>query len=347
MKYTAVFVCQAGFIEMQSLFLAASLRESLQGDFKIIAAVPKNFGNIDNVTKEFFKTINVDIIEFHNEFNPAYPLGNKIYAVNLTQTEFTLFIDSDSVCVKSFNPSSFPECEVFCCTEDPFLSYSIEEWENFQKLLHVEVPMHTLKQSMNTPLLWIKASTEIAKNWMLFAKTIHKAVYYENFSMRRKRKIDNIAFTMANYATQTNCCVSDPLTWNGDPQWWSYSRCTCHDWEKMIHVKERVFNPYMCLPDHVFYYDDNVLKSLGLPYFLNLANGSGYCEVHQGKTNIKRRQVGLSHYPFVRSFLYSILSKYPIIDQHPQFNNYIQRYIQNNDTAWFMKPASYVRKPYF
>ena len=342
--YCAVFVSQKGFLEIQSIILAASLRENLQGNFSIKAAIPENFGKLNKLTYQIFEKLEVQPFFFQNDFCPTFYRGNKPFAANLDAN--VLFLDSDIICVKPFSPLCLPKADVFCFTEDPYLPYSPKEWKDIANLFQVSLPVFEglNKQNLNTPIVYFKKSTKLGSKWLEATKALHNAVHSGRILLRKVRKIANMGFSMAVYSSNLDLHVSDPLTWDGSPNWWSYPHCSCHIWEKQIPVSKRIYNQYLCSPDHVYFYQNGVQKKLGLPYFFVLQNGFGYCPIHQGHTSLDFNKIGLSYYPEVRSFIYKLLSKYPMIDCHPEWESYLNRYFINKDSFWFKKPEHYGEK---
>jgi hypothetical protein len=342
--YTVVFVCQNGFIEIQSLFLACSLRRYLRGDFQIVAAHPKNFGSLDKVTLDTFDRLDIEVISFKNNFHPIFHMANKPYSLSLIDGP-VLYVDSDIILTKPFHPNVFPECDVFCFTEDPFFSYSSQEWDNISALFGVEIPPcpegEINLQCTNAPIAYC-SSGGIGEKWLDFSRRLHSEVHSDRIEMKRKRKITNICFGMAVRAMGLDLHVSEPITWDGSPDWWSQPRCQCHEWEKKTPVSKRMFNKFLSVPDLVYYYEGDEQKCLGTPYFYCLQNGFGYCPEHQGGDFPVK--IGLDHYPNIRSILYSFLRDNPLLDQHPEWNQYIYRYFQNEDSEWFQKPKNYGTK---
>lgn len=345
MKYDVVFVCQKGFLELQSILLAISLRKNLVGDFNLVAAHPENLGQIDSITRAIFKKLDVEVKSFTNDFRPLFHMANKPFASTLVN-EKILFVDSDIILFKPFTPEYLPESECFCFTEDPFFSYSPQEWEYICDLFGVIIPPQPRDkinlQCMNTPIYFAHEAKRFNSVWLEFTRKLYSKVKNNEIKMKRKRKVANMCFGMAVRSVGLDYHVSEPLTWDGNSNWWSYPACECHPWEKKLPVSQRKPNKYLSMPDLVYYYENDERKSHESPYFFSLPNGSGYCPTHQGGNFPV--SIGLNQYPEIRSFIYSLLYAFPEIDQHPGWSHYLKRYFFNSDKKWFNKPKHYGKK---
>lgn len=116
-KSTAfVFVCQRGPLEVESVLLAASLKQCLRGEYELIAAVPtpaESFGTPQEPTFRLLRALGVRIVAFENTILQERPAGggpflltNKIFCLRVsTQAEKLVFLDSDQLCRREFNPA--------------------------------------------------------------------------------------------------------------------------------------------------------------------------------------------------------------------------------------------------
>ena len=108
--YSIVFVSQAGIIELESLFLAVSLRRFLKDNVEIIAATPSKEALCPK-TIELFDNLSVEIREFHNPLTDYAVairrdllMTNKIFAIDLiSESNDVVFIDSDTIALKELS----------------------------------------------------------------------------------------------------------------------------------------------------------------------------------------------------------------------------------------------------
>jgi len=122
-KYSFVFVCQKGQIEIESLFLAASLKHFLKCDYELIAMVPgpeSYFGKPSAITLNLLKKMGVRVEFMNNDVisktlaknpdtdfsireNKLLFMSNKIYCLKIPMTgDKTIFLDSDIFFTKAF-----------------------------------------------------------------------------------------------------------------------------------------------------------------------------------------------------------------------------------------------------
>lgn len=112
-KYAFVFICQEGKLEVESVFLAASLKRYLKCEHELIAAVPSPpeiMGTPRDITLELFKKMGVRIVNIHNDlasdrgFNKLHLFTNKMYSLRIPiSADKFIFLDSDFLCRKDFH----------------------------------------------------------------------------------------------------------------------------------------------------------------------------------------------------------------------------------------------------
>lgn len=333
-KYTFFFVCQEGLLEIQSILLAISLRRNAT-PYQCIAVSP-NIEKIHPITKGLLNDLKVELKEIQNDIQPAYPIGNKVFAMNIpTKTEFKLWIDSDHFCFKSFDPDQDICHDCFAFAHEPEIIMSRPQWEQVYKYFNIPLPQFSGldKLHVGASLVKIKNNIGFERLWLENLRKLNHA-NNNNLVQINRRQMDQIALGLT-VRKFPEFYIDNPITWNGDHNWWSLPQCTCHPFEKNIPTKERRPNPLLSAPDLMTTFQDNEIKILFEPKFLFLAEGAGYCPNHQGGNP---QPHGLSTYPFIRNEIYSIMSEFPIIDRIPAWSYYYKRYFQNTDTSWFRKP---------
>ena len=107
LRYCFVFVCQQGELELQAMLLAASLKRKLRCEHELVAAVPSppaRWGTIADATRRMFARVGVRICEVQNDFEPTYPIGNKVGCLSIqTDADKLVFLDSDILCMAEFH----------------------------------------------------------------------------------------------------------------------------------------------------------------------------------------------------------------------------------------------------
>ncbi|MGF1458209.1 MAG: hypothetical protein ACFBSG_04215 [Leptolyngbyaceae cyanobacterium] len=147
--YAFVFVCQQGDLEGLSLLLAASLKRFLKGQYELIAAVPlpaEKWGQLAPETLATFKQMGVRIEYFKNP-RPrdikGNPLTNKIYSLQIpTQMNKLIFLDSDLLCLRDFDPEGQFKCPVSAA---PTFRATGRNWEEIYQAVSAEVPSTRIK----------------------------------------------------------------------------------------------------------------------------------------------------------------------------------------------------------
>ena len=102
-RTTVAFVCQGGPIELQSVLLAASLRQHVRGDHELVACLPgprATWRGPAETTLHCLAALGVRIADTTNPVADDYPIGNKVGAAAVaTAAERILLLDSDILCL--------------------------------------------------------------------------------------------------------------------------------------------------------------------------------------------------------------------------------------------------------
>lgn len=109
MKYSFVFICQQGELEIKSLLLAASLKRFLRCDYELVAALPQPealWGQPSATALDLLETLGVRQVQITNPIGHHYPIGNKLACLNIeTSADKIVFLDSDMLCLREFRHS--------------------------------------------------------------------------------------------------------------------------------------------------------------------------------------------------------------------------------------------------
>ena len=105
--FAFVFVCHGGELEIKSLLLAASLRETFGDAPQLIAAVPQpaaTWGAPSSAALEMFRRLCVDVQAVENPIGAEYPIGNKLACLSVaTRARTVAVLDSDILCLRGFD----------------------------------------------------------------------------------------------------------------------------------------------------------------------------------------------------------------------------------------------------
>lgn len=185
MKFSFVFICQKGKLELQSMLLAASLRENLRGDYELVAAIPgpkSLWGEISPLTKKLIGQFDVRVVGIENEIDTDYPIGNKLGCFNIqTDADKIVFLDSGILCLKPFSPVEH-FTEQFCAS--PINQPWFNEWKQVYELFNLPYPTERFRAKLtneeilpcyNTGLIAVDNGLNFSKEWIECCKIIDKA----------------------------------------------------------------------------------------------------------------------------------------------------------------------------
>lgn len=250
-KFCMTFVCQAGELELKSLLLAASLRKFLGDDIELIAAIPSPqsvWGRPKASTYDLLSKMGVKTVAIENPINCEYPIGNKIAALGVkTTSEATIFIDSDILCTRPFDPEeafSLP----FSAKPADNATYGKDRqvWERIYALINVPPPSRSVLTThtqeliapyFNAGVVCVKDGIEFSKVWAETCKNIDNCAEINN----KRPWLDQIGLPLAAAKLQYDFeCLDEqynypvhlkPLDPDNFP-------CLCHYHEPSILARE-------------------------------------------------------------------------------------------------------------
>ena len=107
MKYSFVFICQQGELEIKAMLLAASLKRYLRCDYELVAAIPHpptRWGTLCESTLSLMQILGVRSVPIINRIDDNYPIGNKVSCLSIeTSADKIIFLDSDILCLHEFS----------------------------------------------------------------------------------------------------------------------------------------------------------------------------------------------------------------------------------------------------
>lgn len=100
-----IFICQKGQLEIESILLAWSLRNTLSQKINLIAACPRHadWAELSDSTLKALNFLEVKFAFFDAPFGSFYPIGNKIAALGLLDDkQESCFLDSDILSIEDW-----------------------------------------------------------------------------------------------------------------------------------------------------------------------------------------------------------------------------------------------------
>lgn len=147
-KYSVIFICQSGDIEIKSILLALSLKDHVGPEVELIAAIPRPgdqtyYPSIK--AKSLLNALNVKTIEFENPYlkNKKVETGdlftNKSFCLNIScQGKYIIFLDSDILCLNKFSLSEELLEPDFLAKQVDFAN--VRNWEILYKHFRLKIP---------------------------------------------------------------------------------------------------------------------------------------------------------------------------------------------------------------
>ncbi len=290
MNITFFFVCQEGLLEAQAAVLAASLRYHL--DVPLVAALS---GKVHEITLKVLDTFGVQAVPIVNNFNPPYPEGNKLIAYNIpSDCDYRVWLDSDMLLTKPFDMGLLTQGDGVFLDAPKYEVITNLDWRKSFEILDMDYRYDF--RYTRACLLSTRNSTGFHEKWYdNCLKLRSKAFGY----LRTPRQVDQIGLTLTYLQY-------------GD------------GFKKVIHNYKK--NPIFAFPDDIYVFDG---KKIILAPFLVLQKHYMYFE-RQGKPVPDRSNPqSLAYYDEIRSVIYSLLARYPLIDRIPAWTEYYDIYLKN------------------
>ena len=278
---TVLFISQSGILEVQSLLLAVSLRKHAP-HLHLKACVPIQFGELHSLAKKTLKSLEVEIVEVKNDFNPVYPCGNKLSAaLEMPENDMSMFLDSDIICVKPFEGFGNKTTVV---TTGRYDIITHLEWCNIFDFFDLEMPIKF--DHIRSPL--VSCDFEFAQRWHCNAVKLWDYVHKGKMSLRKIRQIDQISLTITVLQSED---------------------VEIHQWHN---------NDVLQSPSEIYNFEDGNLRlPLKWPHFVVLQKGWLYYNRQGCPKQELPNPNSLAYYPEIRSMIYDLLSVCPDIDRIP------------------------------
>jgi hypothetical protein len=159
-KFSFVFVCQQGRLEIEALLLAWSLRRFATGPHKVLAAVPRPasaWGEPADSTLSALAELGAEIRDVENRLDVEYPIANKLSSLALdvgSDIDKRILLDTDMLLVSEFagGPALAP---TLCATpaRSATWSSSSEKWQELYGMFGLEVPATRVQATVSGELM--------------------------------------------------------------------------------------------------------------------------------------------------------------------------------------------------
>jgi hypothetical protein len=157
MKFSFVFVCQQGRLEIEALLLAWSLRRFATCSYEMLIAVPRPasiWGEPAESTLSALVELGGEIRHIENHFDTAYPIANKLSCLGLevgSDVDKRVFLDSDMLLVREFDGKRPELARTLCATPERSATWSssVERWKELYGMFGLEVPATRVRATVS------------------------------------------------------------------------------------------------------------------------------------------------------------------------------------------------------
>ena len=183
LKWSFVFVCQAGELEIKSMLLATSLQRFLRCNYELVAAIPQptsQWGQISASTQALMQTLGVRSVPITNSIDLNYPIGNKVACLGIeSSADKMVFLDSDILCLREFSPQNQRELATvfhapFAAKPADLVTFTgdIQLWQQIYDLFHSPLPQWRVIATVSGELMlpYFNAGVIAIANGMDFAQ---------------------------------------------------------------------------------------------------------------------------------------------------------------------------------
>jgi len=227
-KYSFIFICQKGDLEIKSLFLALSLKKYLKVNYELIAVIPEMYNRVElpsestlNILKK--NNIRIEIIKntFCNNSNnyiTGDKISNKIFCFNIAvDSDKIIFLDSDMLCISPFvNNNIFSDYNFIAKQVDVS---NVRSWEKIYKIFNIEMPTQLIPCTVDNFLLppyfnagFIAINKSSAKQlyfaWLDFFYKLSEPHIIEEQLFNPVNR-DQVSLAIAVQKLKLNCYITD------------------------------------------------------------------------------------------------------------------------------------------
>jgi hypothetical protein len=208
-RFSFVFVCDAGKLELQALLLAASLRRHLRCPCELIAAIPqprerpRDTGTLGE-TIALLEDLGVGTAPIENPLDADYPIANKLACVALpTTAEKRVFLDSDILLLRDFRDAPRFDAPFHAKPADrATFTSSAEVWRRACEAVGIAPPALRVPATVsgeymppyfNSGVLVLDSASDLHSAWLQCARRLDEIPELPN----RRPHLDQIALAVA------------------------------------------------------------------------------------------------------------------------------------------------------
>ncbi len=253
MKFCFVFVCQAGELEIKSLLLAASLRQYVQGDYELVAALPQpvaRWGTLSTTTTALLQQLDIRTVPITNNIDENYPIANKIACLGIaTPAEKIIFLDSDILCLQPIILNNYFSADFNAKPADlATFGKNPQLWQKVYQLFQLPLPAWQTLSTVSRELMlpYFNAGVIAIKNNPKFANTWEECcrIIDADTSISHKRPwLDQIALPVViTRLNLTHYCLDERFNYPAHLKPLSKNTFFCHYHYPVVIRREPVLN---------------------------------------------------------------------------------------------------------
>jgi hypothetical protein len=195
-KTAICFVVHKGYLEIQGILLAASIRFHNGSDYDLFVATPSFLGGVENGlnkdTYEFLSRLGVKFIETENLFEQNYLIGNKFGCLNqLEGYKKKLFLDTDIICMGKLDLPQIKHNQIAIKPADrKTYTWSDEDWKSaYREFSQTTAPVEMVKSScfheqmypyFNAGVIYLNSERDFGNEWQQLSLKLDKNNNYQN-----------------------------------------------------------------------------------------------------------------------------------------------------------------------
>lgn len=225
--YSIVFVCDAGRVEIESLFLAFSLKKYLQTPAEIIVATP-SIQDLSPATLKYFEELAFRVEVFDNPLNHkcanlsrTEKLTNKIFALEvIPNADYGIFIDSDTVALENVSIELDSADVIAPRVGFPGGYLNGSCWDEIAKELSIQLPseritfedrdvQHSVPPAFNSG--FIALSSKVRAEFISVWRNTYESLLALGVEQMQDFFIEQTAFTLAVHKLKLNYQFLDDL----------------------------------------------------------------------------------------------------------------------------------------
>jgi hypothetical protein len=260
-----VLVCQRGPLEVMSAICAASLRRHIQFPFEIVVAIAGQYGPLSGTSYDLLDSLEVRTVEIHNDFNPEYRIGNKLFAVNVDcDADVMVFLDSDILMMKNLLELG-EEGKIHALPTPAYPKlhgHDRSHWESLYDYFGLD--MKEPFRFYNSGFIVIPNGIGLQQKWIEYARRVHRASHDRKIKILpespKSREYDqlSLSLTLSKYDDKLKSLLPFKRTKGCmNPDFWNWDCPDPIEYNMLINVcdycwKEEVVPTFLAVQTHKY-----------------------------------------------------------------------------------------------